>query len=105
MPWFEKIMEKSFPVDVIDHLDKIIVRAELPGVAKKNISIKAVDRTLEIKAEHLQEKKELGETMFMQERRYGWFYRVIPLPTEVEAEKAEASLEDGILEVVLPKKR
>lgn len=105
MPWFEKVLEKSFPIDVIDCPDKIIVRAELPGIAKKNISIRALGRMLEIKAEQVQEKREEAETVFRQERRYGRFYRTIPLPTEIEAEKAEASLEDGILEVVLPKKQ
>ena len=94
----------QFPVDIIDADDSIIVRADLPGIDKKNISIRATEDTVEIHAEQSEEKREEGENFFRQERRFGSFHRTIPLPEEVDADSAEAKLEDGVLEIRLPKK-
>jgi len=99
---FEEI--ESFPVDVSETEKEIIVRADLPGFSKDEVSVNATENTLTIEAKHKEEKKEKGEKYYTVERKFGSFRRVISLPVEVEPEKARARMKDGVLEVILPKK-
>lgn len=97
-------VESQFPVDVMDKDKQIVVRANLPGIDKKNVSIKTTEDALEIKAEQSKEKKEEEGNYFRRERSYGSFYRAIALPKKVEPDKTKAKMTDGILEITLPKK-
>jgi HSP20 family protein len=99
---FEEI--ESFPVDISETENEIIVRADLPGFSKDEVSVNATENTLTIEAKHRGEKKERGEKYYTVERKFGSFRRVISLPVEVEPEKAKARMKDGVLEVILPKK-
>jgi HSP20 family protein len=99
---FEEI--ESFPVDISETENEIIVRADLPGFSKEEVSVSATENTLTIEAKHKEEKKERGEKYYTVERKFGSFRRVISLPVEVEPEKAKARMKDGVLEVILPKK-
>jgi HSP20 family protein len=99
---FEEI--ESFPVDISETENEIIVRADLPGFSKEEVSVNATENTLTIEAKHKEEKKERGEKYYTVERKFGSFRRVISLPVEVEPEKAKARMKDGVLEVILPKK-
>jgi HSP20 family protein len=99
---FEEI--ESFPVDISETENEIIVRADLPGFSKDEVSVNATENTLTIEAKHKEEKKERGEKYYTVERKFGSFRRVISLPVEVEPEKAKARMKDGVLEVILPKK-
>jgi HSP20 family protein len=58
---------------------------------------------LEISAEKKEEKEEKEEGYIRRERSYRKFYRSIPLPAEVDRDKAEASLKDGVLKIEIPK--
>ena len=90
-------------VDVIDREKEVIVKADLPGVDKKDIKIKVDPESISISGEIKREKKEENETYYREERVYGSFSRVVPLPAEVDPEKAEAKFENGVLEIVAPK--
>jgi len=90
-------------VDVFDKKDKFIVKAELPGMKEEDIDVSVVGDTLSIKGEKKTETEVKDEAYYRCERTYGSFYRSIPLPSTVDANKIEASFEDGVLEVVLPK--
>ncbi len=90
-------------IDLIDRDKEIVVRADLPGVSKDNIKIKIDPESISISGEIKKEKKEENETYYREERIYGKFSRVIPLPSEVDPEKAEAKFENGVLEIRVPK--
>ncbi len=94
---------RSPKVDVIDHDKDITVKAELPGVDKKDVNISVTDHTLTIKAETCKEKKEERENYYRREISRGHFSRSVMLPESVEIDKASANFNNGILEIVLPK--
>jgi len=97
-------MGSGIAVDISETDDDVIVKADLPGIEKKNVSLRIVDGALIIEAEQSEELKEEEENFFRQERSYGKFYREVPLPVEVEEDNATAEMKDGVLTVKLPKK-
>ena len=97
-------MGSGIAVDISETDDDVIVKADLPGIEKKNVSLRIVDSALIIEAEQSEELREEEENFFRQERSYGKFYREVPLPVEVEEDNATAEMKDGVLTVKLPKK-
>lgn len=92
-------------VDVIDHDQEIIVRAELPGVAKEDLDVSVTNNRLTIKGTtHREEKEEKGDYHRAEISR-GAFSRTLTLAADVEGDKAKATFKDGILELTLPKVR
>ncbi len=79
------------------------VSAELPGIEEKDIEVSLGDGTLTLKGERRWESEEKGKDYHRREQAYGSFHRVIPLPADVDAEKASASFKNGVLTVTLPK--
>ena len=90
-------------VDLYEEKDDIVVKAELPGMAKENIEVKLTDHTLSIKGEKKKEEEIKEENYFRAERSYGSFLRTLELPKDVHGDKVKASFKNGILEVRLPK--
>ncbi len=97
---FEGHMPK---VDIIDRDDEIFVRAELPGVNKKDIDISMTDNTVTIKGESHKEEKEEKGNYYRCETSHGCYTRTLTLPAEVNSDKADAKFKDGVLELTLPK--
>ena len=91
-------------IDVIDNRDHYLVRADLPGVSKDDIEVDVSDGTLTIKGEKKRETKEEGDNYIRVERTYGTFVRSFTLPDDVDSDKIKASYENGVLELVIPKK-
>ena len=91
-------------LDIEDTGKNIEVHAEIPGIPKDNIDIKVTENSLDISAKSQQEKEEKGRDYYHRERSFHSFYRNIPLPTEVEQNKANAELKDGILNIIVPKR-
>lgn len=89
--------------DVIEREKDIVVKCDLPGVDKKDVKIKVNEDSVSISGEVKKEKKEKEENYYMEERIYGSFQRVIPLPSEVNPEGAQAKFDNGVLEIILPK--
>jgi HSP20 family protein len=90
-------------VDMSEDDKSIKVIAELPGIDEKDIDINLSKDSLTIKGEKKLEKEQKGEQSYYAERSFGSFTRVIPLPTEVNPDKAEASFTKGVLTVSMPK--
>ena len=92
-----------FPVDVFETGDEIVVKASLPGVKPEDIDVSVHGDVLTIKGETKAETEEKAQNWYRRERRYGAAVRQISLPHEVSADKAQATFEDGVLRLTLPK--
>ena len=90
-------------VDVTETKDEIVVRAEVPGMTKEDISVTLQDNVLTLRGEKKQEKRELEAAFHRLERSYGSFVRSFTLPTLVQADKVKAAYKDGVLTITLPK--
>jgi HSP20 family protein len=91
-------------VEVNEQDNQLQVRVDLPGIPKENVKVDIQDGVLVVQGERREERSEGEEQRGFRrtERRYGSFYRAIPLPEGVETEKAEAHMKDGVLELRLP---
>jgi HSP20 family protein len=89
-------------IDVSERDGQLQVHAELPGLKPEDIKVEVTDDALIIQGERKYEHEDKKGGVYRSERRYGQFYREIPLPEGANAEQAKAQFRDGILEVVLP---
>jgi len=90
-------------VDIYETKDDVVVKASLPGVKPEDIEVSVVGDTLTIKGEVKEEKDIKEENYIRKERRYGSFCRSFTLPVSVDADKATAEFENGVLTLTLPK--
>ena len=103
-PWSGKVEEGLSPaIDVFEEGDAIVVKAELPGMKKEDISVELSDGILKITGEKKHEEKVEKKNYYRSERSSGYFERRISLPVETEIDKAKASFKDGLLEIKVPK--
>lgn len=90
-------------VELFEREGKLVLRAELPGLKREDITVEVTDHTLTISGERKTEQEVKERNYYRCERSYGAFQRSIALPTGVEQGQIEATFKDGILEVMLPK--
>jgi HSP20 family protein len=90
-------------VDLYEKDEHFVIKAELPGVDKNNISIDLKDRMLTISGERSYDNEAKEENYYRRERSYGKFQRVFTLPAEVDSDKIRAEFKDGLLQVEVPK--
>lgn len=95
--------EGSFPVDIQDTPEALLIKAELPGFNKNDIKVSITDNLLTIRAERRKEEKEESAHYLRVERSYGAFSRSFALDVPVKHENLRARYEDGVLEIILPK--
>jgi HSP20 family protein len=91
-------------VDIYETENELVLTAEVPGIAEKDIEIRIEDNTLQLRGERKFEKEAKEENYHRIERSYGSFHRSFTLPHTVDRENIKASYKDGVLKVVLPKK-
>ncbi len=93
------------PVDIEDRGDELVIYADLPGFSKDEIRIKVTEDSVEIRAEKSEERKavEREKKYIVRQRIWEKFYKRIELPEKVRPELAKAKLENGVLELHLPK--
>ncbi|OLD66108.1 MAG: hypothetical protein AUI52_05255 [Acidobacteria bacterium 13_1_40CM_2_68_10] len=91
------------PVDIHEEPDRIILRAELPGINRDDIDVSIENGTLTLRGEKKQEEAIESENAYRLERFYGSFARSFVLPAAIDPDHIKASYKDGVLEVVVPK--
>jgi HSP20 family protein len=91
------------PVDIYETDDALILKAELPGVSKDDVSIEIHQNTLILRGQGRPEAEVQEDRYHRAERAYGPFQRSFMLPTLVDQEHVQATYHDGVLELRLPK--
>jgi len=90
-------------VDMVENKDDFIIKASIPGINPDDLDISYSDDTLTIKGEIKQDKETKEDQYHLRERRVGAFMRSITLPTKIKGDAIEASYQDGVVTLRLPK--
>lgn len=90
-------------VDIYESENGIVLKAELPGVKKEDVSVEIKDNVLTLKGERAEEKEVGEENYYRRERCFGSFQRSFNLEQSIQPEKVKAKFKDGILEVEIPR--
>ncbi len=93
----------NLPLDMYETDEALVVEAALPGFDRDEIQIEEHNGILSIRAEHKEEREQKGGSWLVHERSVQLFERTVPLPIEVKVDKAEATLENGVLHITFPK--
>ncbi|HEX7043428.1 MAG TPA: Hsp20/alpha crystallin family protein [Burkholderiales bacterium] len=104
--WVEEATSDNFvpAMDIKERENEYVVRADLPGVRKEDISVTLENGLLTIAAERkAEEVQKEGERELRRECRYGRYVRSLRLGTQIDEKKVKASYRDGVLELTLPK--
>jgi HSP20 family protein len=89
-------------VEMFERNDDLVVRADLPGLTKDDVKVEIASDGITIEGERKQEDEERGEGYYRSERSYGKFYRTLPLPDGIDPEDAQATFNNGVLEITMP---
>lgn len=103
--WFGDFSPSVFSpsVDVVDEDKALRITAELPGLSQKDVSLSVDEGSLTIKGEKRSDAKSEEKGCYRTERAYGYFQRVVPLPSDVDRDAIEANFDKGVLTVRIPK--
>jgi HSP20 family protein len=96
---FASDLTQSTPIDIREEDGELVISADMPGVEKEEINVKADENSVEISAESSAEVKEENEKYFRKERRSRKFRRTVPWPKNIDPDTVTAEYEDGVLEV------
>lgn len=91
-------------VDISEHENALVLSADIPGVKMEDIEIKLEQGTLTLSGSREFKKQEEKGGYHRIERSYGSFHRAFSLPDTVDTDKVEASFDNGVLTITLPKK-
>jgi HSP20 family protein len=89
-------------VEVFHRNNELVVRADLPGLTKDDVTVDVTEDRITIHGERKREHEEEREGVYRSERSYGSFSRVIPLPQGAISDQAKANFKDGVLEITMP---
>lgn len=103
--WIEEAATESLApaMDIIERDAEFVVRADLPGVKKEDISVMLENGVLTVTAERQAEVQQKDERLIRRERHYGKYMRSLRLGTQIDDKRIRAAYKDGVLELVLPK--
>jgi HSP20 family protein len=90
-------------MDLVETDDHLVLRADLPGMSEDDVDIEIKDGVLTVSGERKAEHEERREGYHRVERSFGRFSRSLTLPQGTETDKIEASFDNGVLEVRIPK--
>lgn len=98
------LSERAWPaIDVAEKDDAILVRAEVPGCKPEDIDVSVYGNTLTLSGEKKESHEANGDGYYHMESTWGSFRREVPLSAEVDPNKIEAVVKEGVLSVTLPK--
>lgn len=98
-----KAAEFMPPVDIYEKGNNVVVETPITGVEPEKVDVSVENNTLILKGKSEKKSEVEEKNYYRKEVRYGSFYRAVSLPTKVIGDKAEASYQDGLLRVVIPK--
>jgi len=101
--WPSILGPEALAIDMYETEDSVVVKSTVPGIQPEDIEISITGDVLTIKGETKLEQTVEKENYLRQERRYGAFERSVPLPGSLVADEAEATFENGILTLTIPK--
>src|SRR4029453_1111769 len=90
-------------MDLVDGGDRLVLKADLPGLSEEDVRIEVQDRLLTVSGERKSEHEEKREGYYRMERAYSSFSRSVTLPDGIDADQIDASFDKGVLEVRIPK--
>jgi HSP20 family protein len=90
-------------VDMFETNDHLVVKASVPGVKPEELDVTVQGETLTIKGETKEEQESQQGRYHFRERRQGAFARTLTLPIPIQSDKVQASFENGVLTLMLPK--
>ncbi len=89
-------------IEVYEQNGELVIRADLPGMKKDEITVETTERDITISGERRQEEEIVRGGLYRSERSYGSFCRTIPLPEGARTDQAKATFRDGVLEIRMP---
>ena len=102
-PFFSSLVAPSFKVDIAEDVKAIFIEADMPGIKKEDIKVSMEDDVLSISAERTQSEEEKKKGFHRIERSWGSLCRSFTLGENVDADKIEATYENGVLKIKVPK--
>lgn len=107
-PWFPRLKffetgDIATSVDMFEEGDELVIKAEIPGMSKEDISVDFSGDLITISGEKRAEERTQRKDFYRLERSFGSFSRKLRLPVEVDLDKTKASFVDGVLEIRMPK--
>jgi HSP20 family protein len=97
----EQMGEWSPAIDAFQRGNEFIIRADVPGMNRNDVSVEIGDDAVTLRGERKGETHDEREGMYWTERSYGSFSRVVPLPAGAISDSAKANFHNGVLEVVI----
>jgi len=88
-------------IETFEREGQLVIRADLPGLSKDDVNVEVTDDAITISGKRHNENEEQREGYYRSERSYGSFYRQIPLPEGVNADDAQATFRNGVLEITM----
>lgn len=92
------------PLDVSETENEVTIRAEVPGIAAKDLDISVTDSTLTLTGEKEEKSEKEDENFYRCERRFGSFRRVVELPDTADPDRVSAETDNGVLLIHVAKK-
>lgn len=99
----EQEVEGQLAVDVFQTKESVVIKAPIAGVDPKALEVAIAEDVVTIRGERIDDSDVTRENYYVQECYWGAFSRSIIMPVSVNADKAEASLKNGVLSIAIPK--
>jgi len=97
------IQTRSPSMDIADLGDKYEMHFEIPGIPKEDIDIEVTNNSIEIHADHEENKEDKNKNWLRKERTSMSFFRYLDIPEQIKSDNVDAEFKDGILTLILPK--